>query len=133
VLEDLTGIRKQRKGKKINGWLSNWTFWQLEQFLGYKAEAAGKQVVKVDARYTSQKCSECGMIDKKSRNKSHYKCVGCGHTEHADINAAKNIRSNHTLSTAEKKVEQALVNMPHVSIAPSGVLDTSCQPCADGN
>jgi IS605 OrfB family transposase len=113
VLEDLTGIRKQKsKGKVLNGWLSNWTFWQLEQFLGYKAEAAGKQIVSVDARYTSQKCSNCGVIEKANRNKSRYACSKCGHAEHADINAAKNIKINYTLSAAEKKAEQALVNEP---------------------
>ena len=107
VLEDLTGIRKQRKGKKLNGWLSNWTFFQLETFLQYKAEGIGKQVVKVDARYTSQKCSNCGITEKKNRNKSQYHCVSCGYFENADINAAKNIRNNYTLSIAEKSMEQA--------------------------
>lgn len=107
VLEDLTGIRKQRKGKKINGWLSNWTFFQLETFLKYKAETFGKQVIKVDARYTSQKCSNCGIIEKKNRNKSQYQCVSCGYFEHADINAAKNIKNNYILSVAEKSTEQA--------------------------
>jgi putative transposase len=106
VLEDLSGIRKQRKGKIVNQWLSNWTFHQLETLLGYKAQALGKQVVKVDARYTSQKCSNCGEIEKKNRNKSHYQC-SCGYFEHADINAAKNIRNNYLLSAAEKPSEQA--------------------------
>ena len=130
VLEDLTGICKQRKGRKINGWLANWTFFQLEQLLQYKAETLGKQVAKVDARYTSQKCSQCGMTDKKSRNKSQYHCVSCGYREHADVNAAKNIRTNYTLSLAEKNNGQALVNMPHVGAA---MLLTSHQPCADGH
>lgn len=112
VLEDLTGIRNQKsKGKMLNGWLSNWTFFQLETFLKYKAEALGKQIVKVDARYTSQKCSNCGIIEKKNRNKSQYQCVSCGYFEHADINAAKNILNNYTLSTAvsqkKENVEQA--------------------------
>ncbi len=130
VLEDLTGIRKQKsKGKVLNGWLSNWTFWQLEQFLGYKAEAAGKQIVSVDARYTSQKCSNCGHIDKASRNKSRYCCSKCGYQEHADINAAKNIKSNF-LSAAEKKAEQAVVNQPNVA---SAMAATSHQPCAGGH
>ena len=117
VLEDLSGIRKQNKGHKLNGWLSNWTFWQLEMLLTYKAEAMGKQVAFVDARYTSQKCSECGHIDKASRNKSRYCCTKCGHAEHADINAAKNIKANYTLSLAEKNKEQALVNEPNVGAA----------------
>jgi IS605 OrfB family transposase len=113
VLEDLTGISKQNKGKKLNGWLSNWTFYQLEQFIKYKAEELGKSVVKVDARFTSQKCSVCGDINKSNRNKSRFKCGQCQHEEHADINASKNILANH-LFTAEKKVKQAVVNQPNV-------------------
>jgi IS605 OrfB family transposase len=128
VLEDLTGIRKQNKGRKMNGWLSNWTFYQLEQFLTYKAASLGKQVVFVDARYTSQKCSSCGETHKDSRNKSQYHCASCGYFDHADHNAAINIRSNYIaslsacdggelsspiLSAAEKPAEQALVNEPN--------------------
>jgi IS605 OrfB family transposase len=135
VLEDLTGIRKQNKGRQINGWLSNWTFHQLETFLQYKAEALGKQIAFVDARYTSQKCSNCGEVDKKNRNKSRYCCGKCRHAEHADINAAKNIKANYLLSSAleKEKVEQAAVNQPYVSIVSSGISDTSHQPCAGGN
>ena len=116
VLEDLKGIRKQNKGRKMNGWLHNWTFYQLEEFLSYKAETFGKQVVKVDARYTSQKCSNCGTTNKDSRNKSQYHCVSCGYFDHADHNAALNIRSNYTLSIAERSMEQALVNEPNASL-----------------
>ena len=120
ALEDLTGIRNQKsKGKVLNKWLANWSFWQLEQLLTYKTEALGKQVVKVDARYTSQKCSNCGEIEKKNRNGSHYHCDRCGYREHADINAAKNIRNNLISAAAEKqKAEQALVNVPYVSGKP---------------
>jgi len=99
VIEDLTGIRRQKtKSKKANKWISSWPFYQFETFLTYKALQRGKQVVKVDARYTSQKCSCCGNINKKSRNKAIYKCVSCGYTEHADINAAINIKQNFLLS-----------------------------------
>ena len=103
----------------MNGWLSNWTFYQLEQLLNYKAASLGKQVVKVDARYTSQKCSACGKTEKSNRNKSQYKC-NCGYVEHADTNAAINIRNNYLLSTTEKSVEQALVNEPNASVVISG-------------
>lgn len=117
VLEDLTGIRKQKsKGKKLNKWISNWTFHQLEQFVTYKAEEIGKKVIKVDARYTSQRCSCCGIIDKTNRSGSKYSCSKCGYRDHADINAAKNIRNNYFISTALKeKVEQAEVIQPNVS------------------
>jgi len=98
VLEDLSR-NKKKKGKHFNKRISDWSFYQFEQFLKYKTEACGKEVVCVDARYTSQKCNCCGNIDKKSRNGGKYTCVRCGHTEHSDVNAAKNIRDNHFLST----------------------------------
>jgi transposase len=41
--------------------------------------------------YTSQRCSVCGKIEKSQRNKEKYKC-SCGHEDHSDFNAAKNIK-----------------------------------------
>ena len=42
--------------------------------------------------YTSQHCSACGQVDPKSReNQAVFRCTHCAHTEHADVNAAKNI------------------------------------------
>ena len=127
VLEDLSGIRKQKsKGKKLNKWLSNWSFWQLEQLLTYKAEAVGKQVVKVDARYTSQKCSNCGKIEKSNRNGSHYAC-SCGYRDHSDTNASKNIRNNYLISVVERKTEQAMCQLAECIDSIERVSDTS--PC----
>ncbi|MHB9294924.1 putative IS200/IS605 family transposase ISNph16 [Pillotina sp. SPG140] len=112
VLEDLTGIRKQKnKGKKFNSWLSNWSFSQFEQQLKYKCELHAIHVVNVDPRYTSQKCNRCGTIDKSSRNKSRYVCKHCGHRDHADVNAAKNIRDKYARS---KQSGQAAFNQPIV-------------------
>ena len=126
ALEDLSGIRKQKsKGKKLNKMLHNWSFWQLEQFLTYKAEAKGKQVVKVDARYTSQKCSNCGELKKKNRNGSHYSCDRCGHKEHADINAAKNIRNNYISAAEKQKAEQAMCQLAECIDSIARVSDTS--------
>lgn len=106
VLEDLKGIRKQKsKGKILNKWLSNWSFWQLEQLLVYKLQAVGKKIIKVDARYTSQKCSNCSHIEKKNRNGSHYVCIRCGYRDHADVNAAKNIRNNFISAAVKQKAE----------------------------
>lgn len=66
VLEDLKGIRNQRKGKKLNKRLNSWPCYQFASFLEYKAEQSGKIVAYVDARYTSQKCSCCRVILKKT-------------------------------------------------------------------
>lgn len=102
VLEDLRGIRKRRRGKKLNSWLSNWAYYQFELQLQYKCALNGICVAFVDPRYTSQKCSVCGNIDKESRKKSRYVCTKCGHTEHADVNAAKNIRDNYVRHRSEQ-------------------------------
>jgi IS605 OrfB family transposase len=130
VLEKLTGISKKNKGKVLNKRIKGWSFYQFEQFLTYKAEAQGKRIIFVDARYTSQKCFTCGNIDKGSRNRSHYQCMACGYCEHADINAAKNIRGLCTLSAIERSAEQADVNQPNVA---TEKLATSHQPCAGGH
>jgi putative transposase len=50
-------------------------------------------VVKVSPAYTSQRCNTCGEVDRRSReSQARFRCTSCGHTAHADVNAARNIR-----------------------------------------
>lgn len=99
VLENLTNIRKKKtRSKKLNRMLGNWSFCQLEMFLTYKCELVGISVEKVDPRYTSQRCNQCGEVNKSNRKGSVYSCQLCNYTEHADINAAKNIRDKYITS-----------------------------------
>ena len=60
----------------------------LSRMLAYKAPA----LLEVDPAYTSQTCAECGVIDAASRRDRKFECVACGHADHADLNAARNIR-----------------------------------------
>jgi len=92
ALENLSKIRVQkRRSREFNRKLNNWSFYQLEQFIRYKAEELGKHVILVDARYTSQKCSVCGHTYRGNRNGSSFRCRKCGFQLHADLNAARNI------------------------------------------
>ena len=60
--------------------------------LASKAESAGRVIVAVDPRYTSQRCALCGHVAKGNRaSQSEFKCLSCGHEAHADVNAAINI------------------------------------------
>ncbi|QLG11484.1 IS200/IS605 family element transposase accessory protein TnpB [Deinococcus sp. D7000] len=60
--------------------------------LSSKAESAGRRVIAVDPRYTSQRCNACGHTGKENRvNQANFRCVQCGHRANADHNAAKNI------------------------------------------
>ena len=48
----------------------------------------------VDPRYTSQRCAQCGHIEKDNReSQAVFLCKECGHTSNADTNAAVNIRA----------------------------------------
>jgi putative transposase len=62
--------------------------------LAYKLEERGGMLIKINPAYTSQECSACGVIDKASReSQASFACRHCGHTAHADVNAALNILS----------------------------------------
>ena len=62
------------------------------EFLEYKLERNGGKLVRVDPRFTSQKCSCCGHISKENRkNQAEFVCVDCGFTANADYNASLNI------------------------------------------
>ncbi len=62
--------------------------------LDYKLRWRGGWLVKVPAHHTSQTCSECGHTSSDNRpSQAVFRCRVCGHEEHADINAAKNIRA----------------------------------------
>ena len=59
--------------------------------LTYKAEDAGRELIAVNPRHTSQTCSRCGLLDSQSRHGTRFRCARCGHDDHADVNAAVNI------------------------------------------
>lgn len=57
-----------------------------------KAESAGRAIVEVDPRHTSQRCARCGHVAAGNRvTQAEFKCLSCGHEAHADVNAAINI------------------------------------------
>lgn len=96
ALEDLKGIHKSQKRfrKPQRAKMSGWSFFQLRTFIEYKAKRAGVPVEPVDPKYTSQMCAECGHCEKGNRqNQASFLCKVCGHKDHADRNAARNIRA----------------------------------------
>lgn len=118
VLEDLQKIKSKKYSHKFNRKLMNWSYYQFEQLLGYKANARGKIVVKVNPAYTSQTCSCCGKVAKEQRVRNWYTC-SCGHHQHADLNAAINIKNKYLNSLLVLKSEGAAVNQPIESEMPS--------------
>ncbi len=56
-----------------------------------KAASAGHEVIRVNPRFTSQKCHQCGEIVQKSLSVRTHVCPFCGYVADRDVNAAKNI------------------------------------------
>ncbi|MGW2767717.1 zinc ribbon domain-containing protein [Streptomyces sp. NPDC001275] len=58
--------------------------------------------MKVNPAYTSQRCSACGFVTEGNReSQAVFRCKasGCGYRDHADVNAAKNIKAaGHAVS-----------------------------------
>ena len=79
------------KGLHRNIGLASWG--RLAFQLDYKAEEAGRQLVKVDPRHTSQMCSGCGVLPtvKKDLSVRQHRCPDCGLVLDRDHNAALNI------------------------------------------
>jgi putative transposase len=62
-------------------------------------EKAPGRVVKVNAAFTSQRCSACGHVDRRSRkSQARFVCTACGYACHADVNAAINIAAGHAVT-----------------------------------
>jgi putative transposase len=64
---------------------------QFTTILAAKAEEAGRELVKVDPRGTSQTCSDCGTEVRKALAVRVHRCPHCGYTADRDHNAARNL------------------------------------------
>lgn len=85
-VEDLSGFNSSQFI------LRNWSFYELQQFITYKAAKYGIEVRKINPYHTSQICSCCGHWEEGQRiDQAHFKCKSCGAELNADFNASRNI------------------------------------------
>lgn len=74
-----------------SGKLQGWSRSYFANRLGVLCKENGIPLLEVSPYQTSITCSKCQAIDKQSRvSRDRFEC-SCGHKDHADINAAKNI------------------------------------------
>ena len=92
-IEDLN-IKKMTRDsyKNLNKSILDSGWNQFIEFLMYKVEETGTQVIKVNPAYTSQICSSCGSIQEKDLSTRIHSC-SCGCVLDRDVNAAINILS----------------------------------------
>jgi IS605 OrfB family transposase len=98
VCEDLTKTFKLVPtkggiyGKNTNRRLSGWVKGLMARAIEIVASRRGSRVVQVNAAYTSQMCSQCGCLGKRTGDRFH--CAsGCGVVMQADLNAAVNVKA----------------------------------------
>jgi putative transposase len=84
---------KQKSG--LNKSILDQGWGMFRQFLAYKLKYNyGTELIEVNPQYTSQKCSGCGHIHADNRkNQASFRCVKCGLSMNADLNASLNIKA----------------------------------------
>jgi len=101
VFEDLS-IKNMVKNHHFAKSIHDVAWGQLIQMAKSKAEEAGKYVELVNPYNTSQKCSSCGNIVKKSLAVRVHRCQECGLELDRDVNAAINIFDLCTVGTTDR-------------------------------
>lgn len=90
AVEDLN-IKGMVKNHHLAKAIHDAAWHQFISILTAKAEEAGRVVVKVNPRFTSQNCARCGDRVRKSLSEREHRCVACGFLAHRDHNSAINI------------------------------------------
>jgi len=88
--EDLQ-VRNLVKNRKLAKSISDAAWSNFRQWLEYFGKVFGVVTVAVPVHYTSQNCSNCGEVVKKSLSQRTHRCVHCGVVLDRDKNAAINI------------------------------------------
>ncbi|MEB3180367.1 MAG: transposase [Nostocaceae cyanobacterium] len=107
-------VRNLLKNHCLAKSIADASWYLFRQWIEYFAGKFGKLAVAVVPHYTSQKCSNCGRIVKKSLSTRTHVCA-CGCELHRDTNAAINIlnlakaRGGHPQSNATGLVTSALL------------------------
>jgi len=90
---------------------------QFTQILCNKAESAGCKVVKVDPRYTSQTCPQCGTVKAKNLSDRVHFCADCMFSADRDVAAAQVILHRAVLSPADVNVGGCAMRSPRKAVA----------------
>lgn len=94
VIEDLKRVKHHKRGtfsRRLNRRLSHWLYRASTALLERRCEELGVRLERKDPYKTSQYCRPCGKWDRRNRRGDRFLCVHCGHTDHADVNASKNL------------------------------------------
>ncbi|MCL5430292.1 MAG: transposase [Candidatus Marsarchaeota archaeon] len=101
-------IQNMERNHNLAQSIQNASWNRFINYLSYKAESAGMEVMKVDARNTSKTCSNCGNIQEMPLSIREYICHKCGLRIDRDINASINILKRGLTSKKSNLESEAL-------------------------
>jgi len=88
---DVKGLKEEGHNNGLHRSIHDASWSKFAFMLSYKAQSAGRKLIKVDPRNTTQKCSSCGSIVKKELSNRMHECPYCGFSCNRDYNASMNI------------------------------------------
>ncbi len=94
--------------------------------LQYKAERAGIEVTKVEPKNTTQRCSHCGRLVKKSLSVRTHKCE-CGFIVDRDYNSAINILKKAIGQELSESTPVETEPLPHLGQVQSQKQEAPCE------
>ena len=89
-------INEMIKNNNLSRLILDSSWGKFVKLIEYKAESAGVQVIKVDARGTTQNCSSCGVKVRKKLKERVHNCK-CGLKIDRDYNSSLNILKRATV------------------------------------
>jgi putative transposase len=81
----------QSAKRGLNRSISDASWGSQFEKIEWVAAKAGKPVIIVNPKFTSQECSNCGHVAKGNRDGEKFVCEECGHIDHADTQASRTI------------------------------------------
>ncbi|MGM3305284.1 RNA-guided endonuclease InsQ/TnpB family protein [Anabaena sp. WFMT] len=88
--EDLM-VRNMVKNHRLAKSISDASWSLFREWVEYFGKVFGVVTVAVPSHFTSQNCSNCGEVVKKTLSTRTHVCLRCGHIQDRDWNAARNI------------------------------------------
>ena len=121
------GVTDVEQVRRLNRSIRRACWGITQQAVAAAFEARGSRALKLPAADSSDTCAEDGHVDPKSRKRKRFRCTRCGHTDDADVNAARIMRAwalrwlalRHTVATdgeahkaLRKEIERAKSRTP---------------------
>jgi len=92
IYEDLSVASMRFKARSMNAYLYASNLAHIPEQIAWATAKRGMAAHIVKAAYSSQECHRCHYPDRANRpDQQTFKCIICGHRDHADHNAALNL------------------------------------------